>query len=337
VRKYGFFIMLAAMLIAIVPTVAQEDDELFTIAQLITEGVEQNDAEFSTFLAAVGAADSVFTDLLSSEESIITVFAPTDSAFEDLIEALDTTPENLLADRAVLNDLLSYHIVPAMIPAETLVTLDGGYVGTLLRGEPLRVSVNGTTVIMNESTVLEADLFASNGIVHVIDTVLAPPPEINIASTGSIASTIAVNAAADRPQFTVLRTAIEAADPGILATLAGNVPYTLFAPTDEAFVNLLEEMDISATDLLEDTEMLNLVLSYHIVPGSVTLEDLVEVGALADTTGTFPLASLVSGLTVNVTIDDGKTMASEANIIVPNVEVTNGVIHVIDRVLVPPQ
>lgn len=338
-RKFAVSLAILLLLaMTIMPTFAQ-DDGLLTIAQLIIEEANADqDAEFTTLMAAIIAADPSFLEMISSPDSRVTVFAPTDAAFDDFIEALGTTRGNLLSDRFLLNNILSYHIVPALLPEESLAAMDGGFVGTILPGEALSISSSDDNLMVNRSNIIESNLFARNGVVHVIDTVLATPPHVNLQNaSGSIASIIATNSTAPHPEFTVLRAAIENAGPGVFASLAGKVPYTLFAPTDAAFEAALEQLGLETEDLLADHELLNTILSYHVVPGRMTLNDLLFAGSTVESTGSYKLATLLPSITLDVTLDNGKFMATYANVIRADIPATNGVIHVIDAVLIPPQ
>lgn len=129
--------------------------------------------DFETLVAAVQAAGLVET---LSGEGPYTVFAPTDDAFAAALDSLGLTAEELLADTATLTDILTYHVVSGEVPASQVVTLDGQEVATV-NGAPVSVSVDGDTVMVNESTVTAVDVEASNGVIHVIDSVLLPPSE----------------------------------------------------------------------------------------------------------------------------------------------------------------
>jgi transforming growth factor-beta-induced protein len=128
--------------------------------------------EFPTLIAAVEAAGLGET---LSGEGPFTVFAPTEEAFAAALEALDMTAEELLADTELLTSVLTYHVLPDEVLAETVVTLDGESVATV-NGADIMISVDGDTVMINdEATVVQTDITASNGVIHVIDTVLLPP------------------------------------------------------------------------------------------------------------------------------------------------------------------
>jgi transforming growth factor-beta-induced protein len=125
---------------------------------------------FSTLVAAVQAAGLVET---LSGEGPFTVFAPTDDAFAAALESLGITAEELLADTETLTSILTYHVVAGEVPSSDVVTLDGQSVATV-NGAEVAISVDGETVMVNDATVTAVDVEASNGVIHVIDTVLLP-------------------------------------------------------------------------------------------------------------------------------------------------------------------
>jgi uncharacterized surface protein with fasciclin (FAS1) repeats len=127
---------------------------------------------FTTLLAAVEAAGLVE---LVTEGGPFTVFAPTDEAFAALLANLGVTAEDLLADTDLLTQVLAYHVVPFPYYAAEVVGLDGAYIGTLLPGAALAISVDGENVFVNDVQIVAVDVLASNGVIHVIDGVLLPP------------------------------------------------------------------------------------------------------------------------------------------------------------------
>ena len=131
--------------------------------------------DFTTLVAAVQAAGLV--DTLSGEGPF-TVFAPTDAAFEAALADLGVTAEELLANPD-LGDILTYHVVPGAVPASDVVTLDGQEVATV-NGATVAISIDGENVMVNNANVITTDIIASNGIIHVIDAVLLPPPDRQI-------------------------------------------------------------------------------------------------------------------------------------------------------------
>ncbi|PJF21280.1 MAG: hypothetical protein CUN56_11895, partial [Phototrophicales bacterium] len=152
-------------------------------------------SDFNTLIAAVEAAG--LTDALSAEGPF-TVFAPTDEAFQALLEAEGLTLEDLTADTEALSNILLYHVVEGAVTAEQVMGMDGETVTTLSGGE-LTISVDGETVMVNNATVIMADVQASNGIIHVIDSVLMPMAEeaemteeetTEMASTGDLITSV---------------------------------------------------------------------------------------------------------------------------------------------------
>jgi transforming growth factor-beta-induced protein len=128
--------------------------------------------DFTTLVAAVEAAGLAET---LSGPGPFTVFAPTDEAFAAALESLGLTAEELLADTAMLTDVLTYHVVAGEVPASDVLTMDGESVPTV-NGAEVTISVDGETVMVNDATVTATDIAASNGVIHVIDAVLLPPP-----------------------------------------------------------------------------------------------------------------------------------------------------------------
>jgi uncharacterized surface protein with fasciclin (FAS1) repeats len=146
-----------------------------TIADIVVELASADPAEFSILLAAVQAADPAVLAALSDSEQELTVFAPTDAAFAAALEALGLTAEELLASPDLTNILL-YHVAPGVfLAADVVAAAPIDALPTLLDGSTLSVEVvDGAVVINGSSTVVQADVVASNGVIHVIDTVLLP-------------------------------------------------------------------------------------------------------------------------------------------------------------------
>ena len=135
-----------------------------------------------------------------------------------------------------------------------------------------------------------------------------------------------VEVAVESGEFPTLVAAIEAA--GLVDTLNGPGPFTVFAPTEEAFADLLTTLDVTAEELLADTETLTAVLTYHVVPVEATSETVVTLdGAEVET---------VNGAPVLISVDGDSVMVNDANVLAVDIDASNGVIHVIDKVLLPP-
>jgi len=209
------------------------------------------------------------------------------------------------------------------------VTLDGEEVETV-NGADVLISVDGDTVMVNSATVIATDVEASNGVIHVIDEVLLPPAdgmaEDEMSEDAAAESGTVVDVAVESGEFPTLVAAIEAA--GLVETLSGPGPFTVFAPTEEAFAELLATLGVTAEELLADTETLTAVLTYHVVPLEATSELVVTLdGAEVET---------VNGAPVLISVDGENVMVNDANVLAVDIEASNGVIHVIDAVLLPP-
>ncbi len=343
-RKFAFLLVLVFALSALVsPAFAQEAPTL-SIAEIVVASTEADPAEFTVLLAAVGAANPVFLETLSDPEASVTVFAPTDAAFLAAFEALGLSAEEVLADQALLDAVLAYHVVPSLWDGATLTAATAEeatpILGTLLAEQALVLAAGMEGGLMvNEANVVSADIAATNGIVHVIDGVLVPDLEAVMAMgememeapTQSIAEIVVASTTAATPEFTILLAAVAAADPIVLEELTNGGPYTVFAPTDAAFAAALEALGVTAEDILADTELLTGILAYHVIPGTFSAATVV---AAAGETGFTALT--LAGTTISVMVDGESVMINEATVVGTDVYATNGVIHVIDSVLLPP-
>ena len=295
------------------PTVAPTEEPA---AQTIVD-IAASDGRFETLVTAVQAAD--LAETLNSEGPF-TVFAPTDDAFAALPEGtLDTLlmPEN----KQQLTDILLYHVVPGKVMAADVTQLDGQSADTALEGQQIGINVDMGSVYLNENVqVIVTDIEASNGVIHVIDAVLLP--EANEAASGQM--DIVDTAIADG-RFTTLVAAVEAAE--LVDTLKGEGPFTVFAPTDEAFA-ALPEGTLDTLLMPENRQQLTDILLYHVVSGKVMAADVVGLTS----------APTVLGQDITIAVEDGKVFLNEnVEVIITDIETSNGVIHVIDAVLLPPQ
>ncbi len=369
-RKFLSLLMVLSMLaVAALPAFAQDSN---TIADIViaSAGAEE-DAQFTVLLEAVLTSESI-TAALSDPEAEFTVFAPTDEAFVALLELLDITAEELLAEPEVVEAILLYHVVSGTVPAEAVIELDGEEVPTLL-GDFATLTIeiteeggvnilDGTDLVELEvaeedtfGTVVIADIEADNGIIHVIDNVLIPTEEMlaehfammmddmmdedmddmddmdDEMMSNTIADIVVASTEAEEAEFTVLLAAVAAADPSILEALSDpEASLTVFAPTDAAFVALLEALEMDAETLLANTELLNTVLQYHVLDGAVMAETVLTLDGESVPT----LLGEDATISISVT-DDGVVLNDTINVIMTDIEADNGVIHVIDAVLVP--
>ena len=270
------------------------------------------DGRFQTLVAAVTAAELV--DTLKGEGPF-TVFAPTDDAFAKLpAGTLDELlkPEN----KQALTDILLYHVVAGSVMAADVVNLESA---TTVLGKDVAIKVDMGNVYINEAQVVITDIETSNGIIHVIDSVILPPAE-----EASAPGTIVDIAVADG-RFNTLVAAVTAAD--LVDTLNGEGPFTVFAPTDDAFA-ALPAGTLDSLLLPENKQQLTDILLYHVVSGKVMASDVVGLSA----------APTVLGKDITITVKDGNVFLNDTvQVIITDIEASNGVIHVIDAVLLPPQ
>lgn len=257
--------------------------------------------QFKTLVAAVKAAGLVET---LKGKGPFTVFAPTDEAFAKLPKGTVATllkPEN----KAKLAAILTYHVVPGKVMAKDVVKLSKA---KTVQGSAVGIRVKGGKVYIDNAQVVAPDVEASNGVVHVIDNVILPKDVVDTAvGAGS---------------FKTLVAAVKAA--GLVDTLKGNGPFTVFAPTDEAFAKL-PEGTVATLLKPENKAKLVAILTYHVVPGKVMAKDVVKLSK----------AKTVQGSEVDVRVEDGKVYIDNAQVIAPDVGAANGVIHVIDSVILP--
>jgi uncharacterized surface protein with fasciclin (FAS1) repeats len=287
-------------------------------AQTIVD-IAAGDERFSTLVAAVQAAG--LAETLSSEGPF-TVFAPTNEAFEALPEG---TLDNLLLpeNKQQLTDILLYHVVPGKVMAADVAGMNGQMADTALEGQQISIQADMGSVTLNESVnVIETDIEASNGVIHVIDSVLLPPS--GETEAGMETMDIVDTAVADG-RFTTLVSAVQAAE--LVDTLKGEGPFTVFAPTDEAFA-ALPEGTLDTLLMPENKQQLTDILLYHVVPGQVMASDVAGLTS----------ATTVLGEDATIKVEDGRVFLNEnVEVIITDIETSNGVIHVIDSVLLPPQ
>ena len=264
-----------------------------------------NTGVHDTLVDALVQADLVST---LQGDGPFTVFAPTDQAFADAGINLSTfdTDEEI----AVLTDILLYHVYTAGAVYAADVT--DGLTVAMANGDDASFTVTDGTVMIGDATVTTADVMASNGVIHVIDKVLMPPADlVDIAavamSTGMHDSLVAALVKAD-----------------LVSTVQGDGPFTVFAPTDQAFTNAGIDLDSFTTD--EEIAALTNILLYHVYSGAVNAADVTDGLAV----------QMVNGDYAQFTVTEGTVMIEDATVTAADVMASNGVIHVIDKVLMPP-
>ena len=269
----------------------------------------------SILVEAVVAADLATT---LSGPGPFTVFAPNNDAFVSLLAELKTTKDALLKDKALLTAVLTYHVLGAKVEKAGIPL---GKAITPLQKSVFKIEAPGGVLTITDgrnrtSKILATDVQASNGVVHIIDKVILPADKDIVATAQSISD------------FTTLVTALSTAE--LVATLQGTGPFTVFAPTNAAFAASLADIGVTAVaDLLTVAArpLLTKVLKYHVVSGRVLK---------ADITPNTPITTVEGGsfsISPAFVITDGRNRA--INISATDVFASNGVIHVVNKVLLP--
>jgi uncharacterized surface protein with fasciclin (FAS1) repeats len=260
--------------------------------------------KFDTLVAAVKAAGLVET---LKGEGPFTVFAPSDEAFAALPEGTVATllkPEN----KKALQGVLTYHVVSGKVLAADVVKLKGA---NTVNGQRVDIKVEDGKVMIDGATVVTTDIKCDNGVIHIIDSVILPAdktlPEVATAA-GS---------------FKTLVAAVKAA--GLAEALSGEGPFTVFAPTDEAFAKL-PAGTVETLLKPENKGKLQEILKYHVVAGRVYSPDAVKAGS----------AATLQGGKIKIMVDGDTAMVNDAKILKTDIDASNGVIHVIDSVILPP-
>jgi transforming growth factor-beta-induced protein len=306
--RINVFPILLLLVVLCVTSCDNDDDEI--LPEMPQEkSVVDVAAEAGSFNVLLQAAQKAgLVNFLSTEQNI-TVFAPTDDAFAALLTDLGLSSLDDI-DGATLASILTYHVYGGMAYSNTL---ESGVVPSLNTQspdeEPLSLMVIvGNDVMINDAKVTAADVMASNGIIHVIDKVLVPPTVVDIAMYSN--------------DFSSLVGAVVKAD--LAGTLSGDGPFTVFAPTNDAFAALFAALGISGIDEVS-VEDLTSILTYHVVGDNVLSSELSS-----------GMVDALSGDSFEVTIDGDVMLNGTIKVVVTDIQGTNGVVHVIDAVLVPP-
>ncbi|MGJ8635381.1 MAG: fasciclin domain-containing protein [Phycisphaerales bacterium] len=256
---------------------------------------------FNTLAAALTEADLIGA---LKGEGPFTVFAPTDEAFSKLPKG---TVESLLKpeNRDQLISILTYHVVPGELDAKHVLESDAL---KTLNGQ--RAAVNADEGTIGNASIIKTDIECSNGIIHVIDEVIMPTNNTILETATSAGS------------FTTLAAALDAAD--LIDALSGEGPFTVFAPTDEAFAKL-PSGTVETLLKPENVEMLRSILLYHVVEGRVYSDDAINAKH----------ATTLQGTDISIKKTKKGVMINDATVQTANIDNSNGVIHVIDTVILP--
>ncbi|MFO7370807.1 MAG: fasciclin domain-containing protein [Bacteroidales bacterium] len=279
-----------------------ENDQIEEMQSIVE--IASSNSSFSILVEALTKADLVGA---LEGNGPFTVFAPTNDAFAALLNDLGVGSLDDLSAEA-LKPILLYHVVSGKVLSTQLTD---GYVATLSEGpeeSSISLQVKTGEVLLNGSArVTAADVSASNGVIHIIDKVLLPPTVVDLAI--------------NNPAFSILVQAVVKAE--LVETLSGAGSFTVFAPTDAAFQQLFADLGVNGiADLTK--EQLTPILLYHVVSGNVMSGDL--------STGNVP--TLNGNIAVNV--GTSVTINGSTQVVLTDVQGSNGIVHVIDKVLLPP-
>jgi transforming growth factor-beta-induced protein len=281
----------------------EETDQMKPVADMTIAEYAVSDANFSILVQALTKADLV--NVLNGEGNF-TVFAPTNAAFNALFTQLGISG---IADlsKETLTPILLYHVLGTEAKSSMIST---GYYKTLspAQGSYLSLKADVSSVVkLNKTTnVTTADVDVKNGVIHVIDKVLLPPTVVDLAL--------------ENDSFSILVQAVVKA--GLVETLSSSGPFTIFAPTNAAFESLFTTLGISGIADLT-AEQLIPILTYHVVSGNV-LSTQLSAGTVETLNGP-----------INVTLAPAPAINGNSMIVATDVQASNGVIHVINKVLLP--
>ncbi|PJF26211.1 MAG: hypothetical protein CUN53_08860, partial [Phototrophicales bacterium] len=330
-RVYSFLALFVILIgLMVMPVMAQNSG---TVVDVL---VGDDEGRFTTLTGAVVAAG--LADALASGGPF-TVFAPTNEAFAAALASLGSDGAALASNPEALTQVLLYHVVPGRVTAATL-SFGRSTQTTLLEGATLSVVGGRQGVTINGSAnVIQADLSASNGIIHVIDAVLLPPSIVEMLAGGAATEPAAPTGQPEvRPnipavlnndpeqRFTTLISALNTAR--LTGALDTEGQFTLLAPTNDAFNASLEALGLTVAQVAADPALLSQVLLYHVIPERTRTTNLFGGATLATVQGEeVTFAENERGqLTIN-----GSVVVTQGNI-----QAGNGVIHVLNGVLVPP-
>jgi uncharacterized surface protein with fasciclin (FAS1) repeats len=293
-----------------------DDDTIIPVSNTIVDVAINND--LTSLVAAVVRADLAET---LSGDGPFTVFAPTNAAFQEL---LDSNPEwNSVDDIPVetLQTVLLFHVLSGEVTSSDLSDTFVNTLATGLDGNPLQlqIEVTGGVKFNGDATPVAVDVDASNGVVHVIDKVMIPSMEesntiVDVAINNNLTSLVAAVVRAD-----------------LAETLSGDGPFTVFAPTNAAFQDLLDSnTDWNSVDDIP-VETLQAVLLFHVLSGEVRSTDLSDTYVNTLSTGPNDEA-----LSLQVELTGAIEFNGDAKPVTVDVEASNGVVHVIDKVMLPP-
>lgn len=324
----GFLVLLSSMFIL---TACSDDDDDSTTSQPQSKTLAATVGADARFTVLLDALQRTGLDATLDAAGTYTVFAPTDQAFTDLLGELNLADLDALEatlTTAGLRNVLLYHVLGTEVMAADVAT---GYVPTLAtngEGNNLSAYINVSSMVMINGTsmVSATDITASNGVAHVIEKVILPL---------SIYDLISVNA-----EYSSLNAALGLADGDLDDVLSGPDFFTVFAPSNTAFQDLIDGTPIvnNLAELVNalGTDGLAGVLLYHVVDGTVLAEDL-STGSVASLSpdGMGGTIDFIVNIGAQVTIIDKSMDTPDATVTETDIIGTNGAVHFIDKVLIP--
>ncbi|RPE00869.1 fasciclin domain-containing protein [Aureibaculum marinum] len=298
-----------------------DDDPKQPEITTITDFVKANEADYSLLLEALTKADGNLSTVLDGAGPF-TVFAPNDAAFTSFLSSngfsnIDAVPSD------ILSQILLNHVVSGAVKSTDLST---GYIKNLSTATPgsaamsMYINTDGGVTINGSSVVTNADNILENGVVHLVDNVIGLPNVVTFATADpNFSILVAALTRADQPDFV-----------SILSTSNGTspAPFTVFAPTNDAFVSLLDELEVDGLDDI-DGETLTATLQHHVVAEANVLSSALTDNMTINTLG----GDITANVTGGATLTDANDRVS--SIVAVDVQAANGVIHVIDKVILP--
>ncbi|WP_289054920.1 fasciclin domain-containing protein [Carboxylicivirga marina] len=270
----------------------------------ITDHAIANPA-FSSLVAGVVKAE--LAGALDDDAATFTVFAPTNDAFDMFFTDMGITLDDL--SKETLSSVILYHAIGAFVPASMV---EAGYFPTLStafeRNISVKVDTDGGVMLNADSEVVATDVVATNGIIHAINKVIMPPGIVDIAM--------------DNSNFSILVQAVVKAE--LVDALSGDDPLTVFAPTNAAFEELFAAINVTGIDDLTKEDLTPILLA-HVVSGNVASTDL--------SNGNVPTLNDQKMIAINV--DSGVSIDGTINVVAADIQGKNGIVHVIDKVIVP--
>ena len=322
-KKMGTaFVIGAAALVAATSISAASPAKTTAMGQKNIVQTAVSAGKFKTLVALVKKAGLAGT---LSAPGNLTVFAPTDRAFANLKKSDPALYNKVATNTKLLRSVLTYHVVGKRIPAAAATAAAKKRLKVkTVQGESIALSFKGGKLVLNgTASVVIPDVMASNGVIDAIDAVLVPPSLVQPPAQSI------VQIASGNPAFSTLVSLVQKA--GLVEAISAPGPFTVFAPTNEAFAKLAKAAPATYAAVLADPALLAKVLTYHVVAGNIKSAQAI---AVARQNGT---VKPLEGEAISLSLKDGKlTLNGSASVVTADILATNGVIHVIDTVIVPP-